>query len=564
MGTRVKTFDATGTAPNGKLYAGDLNAIEDQYADLSNLAQTLGVGSIQVGETGLQIVRYGAGEMRITGAVRTDGIIRGLGGIYAGAFTTTQRDAIASGGRPYGLVILNTTTNRLEINLGSDPSPSWNGLGGGSTTRGTLGSRPGASVSNANSFYFATDDNGGTLYYSDGSVWTKVAKGITEAPVVHASSHLPGGSDAINWTAVLNYGTLASRPAASSTNTSGYYFATDDTGGILYQSNGSSWVQRSIGLSDSRLTNSRTPTAHAATHLTGGGDPLDFTQVNRSGTLAGRPAASSYPGQFYMATDANGGTLYQSISSAWVQVGLGVTQTPTIPAGTITSAMIVDGTITANDMAAGAAIGNIANGTLTSAMIADGTIANNDIANGTIDVGSKAIPGTAAFANNFNNFPTTGLFNGYRFCIYFYSGQYGWTGIDCIYRADIDSTYPWMVIGGGIFPSGWAGITAGQGQQWSNIAGVTLPRAGAYVVEASANGTGGGGGASSAKIWSNVAGDLATPNGGLGNQGTYAYTITRTGATSEQLWLQGASWLGNADYYYVGGIQVTALRLAGG
>jgi microcystin-dependent protein len=180
VGTRIKTFVSTGIAPDGRLFAGDLNAMEDQYADLANLAQTLAVGTIQVGETGLQIIRYGAGEMRISGHLRTDGIFRALGGLYAGSYTTVQRDAISAGSRPYGLVILNTNTNRLEINIGSDAVPSWTGLSA-AISRGILGSRPGPAASNSGSWYFATDDNGGTLYYSDGSVWTKVARGLTQA-----------------------------------------------------------------------------------------------------------------------------------------------------------------------------------------------------------------------------------------------------------------------------------------------------------------------------------------------------------------------------------------------
>lgn len=126
MGTRIKTFDSTGTAPNGRLYAGDLNAMQDQYADLSNLSQTLGVGSIQVGETGLQLLRFGAGEARISGALRTDGILRGLGGLFAGTFTTTARNAISS--PPFGLIILNTTTNQFEWNSGTPSVPVWTAI----------------------------------------------------------------------------------------------------------------------------------------------------------------------------------------------------------------------------------------------------------------------------------------------------------------------------------------------------------------------------------------------------------------------------------------------------
>lgn len=126
--TRVKTFDSTGIATSGRLYAGDLNLIQDQYADLTNLAQTVSLSTLKIGETGLQLLRYGAGEARITGLLRTDGILRGLGGLYPGAFTTAQRNAIPAGFRPYGLIILNTDANRFEWNRNTDASPAWFGL----------------------------------------------------------------------------------------------------------------------------------------------------------------------------------------------------------------------------------------------------------------------------------------------------------------------------------------------------------------------------------------------------------------------------------------------------
>lgn len=125
MGTRIKTFESTGIAPNGRLYAGDLNAIQDKSADQSNYAQQVDVATLSVGESALKFIRYGAGEGRITGHLRIDGIFRGLGGLYAGAFTTAQRDGILANQRPYGLIILNTTNNRYEWNSGTDPAPNW-------------------------------------------------------------------------------------------------------------------------------------------------------------------------------------------------------------------------------------------------------------------------------------------------------------------------------------------------------------------------------------------------------------------------------------------------------
>jgi hypothetical protein len=129
MGTRIKTYDSTGQPTAGRLYAGDLNQIQDDYADLSNFLQTLDVAVVRLGDSGLQLLKYGPGELRFTGAVRLDGILRALGGFYAGAFTTAQRNAIPVGQnpqqRPFGLVILNTDVSELQINLGTDAAPQW-------------------------------------------------------------------------------------------------------------------------------------------------------------------------------------------------------------------------------------------------------------------------------------------------------------------------------------------------------------------------------------------------------------------------------------------------------
>lgn len=52
------------------------------------------------------------------------------------------------------------------------------------------------------------------------------------------------------------------------------------------------------------------------------------------GTFASRPSASSTnSGLYYMATDNNGGTLYQSTGSAWVQVSAGVSHGVTHSSG---------------------------------------------------------------------------------------------------------------------------------------------------------------------------------------------------------------------------------------
>lgn len=220
MGTRVKTFDSTGVAPNGRLFAGDLNLMEDQYADQANFSQTIDTGTLRVGDGTIQILKFGTAELRASAALRTDGILRGLGGLYAGAFTTTQRDAIALGFRPYGLVILNTSTNQYEWNQGSDATPSWVPLGS-ITLAGTLGTRPAASIANAGQLYFATDDNGGTLARSNGTSWVRVAKGLSSVAI----------------------GTLGARPAAAAAPAGQLYVATDDHGGTTYESDGAVWTK---------------------------------------------------------------------------------------------------------------------------------------------------------------------------------------------------------------------------------------------------------------------------------------------------------------------------------
>jgi hypothetical protein len=144
---RVKDFESTGIAPLGKLYAGDLNAIQDAAAALHDFAQTIDLAAIHIGQSDLQLFRYGAGlgtitsEARLSGSLRIDGIFRPLGGDIPPTFTTSERDAIPAGMAPYGLRILNTTLNRMEWNSGTDVARVWRPLSSNSTT-GLLSAGP--------------------------------------------------------------------------------------------------------------------------------------------------------------------------------------------------------------------------------------------------------------------------------------------------------------------------------------------------------------------------------------------------------------------------------------
>lgn len=215
---RSKTFDATGIAPNGKVYAGDLNLIQDLVAALTDLTQHLSVGSVSIGEDGLQVVKYGAGEARVSGALRVDTILRGLGGLIAGAFTTTQRNAIVA--PPYGLMVLNTTTNRYEYNAGSSGAPSWQpmhspaGLGNAdiAAAAGIVYSK--LSLGNSIATADLVDALVVTAKLADGAVTTaKLADAAVTAAKV-AASLKPSGTAVAATEALRALGTTASTAAA--------------------------------------------------------------------------------------------------------------------------------------------------------------------------------------------------------------------------------------------------------------------------------------------------------------------------------------------------------------
>lgn len=64
------------------------------------------------------------------------------------------------------------------------------------------------------------------------------------------------------------------------------------------------------------------PANHAASHLPGGSDPLDYSLINLADILADRPAASPVnAGLFFFATDT--GDLYRSDGASWTRVPFG-------------------------------------------------------------------------------------------------------------------------------------------------------------------------------------------------------------------------------------------------
>lgn len=74
-------------------------------------------------------------------------------------------------------------------------------------------------------------------------------------PTTHSSTHSPGASDALSYSSINLTGTLASQPAAAAQNAGLLYFATDDNGGTMYRSDGSTWTK--VSASASALINWR-------------------------------------------------------------------------------------------------------------------------------------------------------------------------------------------------------------------------------------------------------------------------------------------------------------------
>lgn len=157
------------------------------------------------------------------------------------------------------------------------------GATGGTGPTGPTGASPSYGTSTAvqgadKDLYVRTDDGGGALWQNEGGAMVRVA-----APLNHASRHVPGATDALDYSLVHLRGTLAARPAAATANANLLYFATDDNGGTHYRSTGSAWEKLARGATEA-------PTTHKTSHEPGGADALSaltdasFAAANKDGT----------------------------------------------------------------------------------------------------------------------------------------------------------------------------------------------------------------------------------------------------------------------------------------
>lgn len=127
------------------------------------------------GGTGLTTVTIGT---QTSGPATMTAPISSVSVGFSDPTMTTGNDGAAPSGASY-------VTTAAESGLSAEKV-----LGTSVLMAGTLAGRPAASV--AGYHYFATDDNGGTVYRDTGVAWNQITSGVT-----HASRHNAGGADAM-------------------------------------------------------------------------------------------------------------------------------------------------------------------------------------------------------------------------------------------------------------------------------------------------------------------------------------------------------------------------------
>jgi hypothetical protein len=218
------------------------------WADIGPSSTAIPDGSITGGPAGLG-VKIAAATIThdnvVAGTIRGGGNEISAGTVAAADISATLKPSGGAGSGTESLRALGTAAGTAAAGThasqhsrtGADPL-----VLGTFISSGTFASRPSTSLV-AGMVYTATDVSGGTSYVYNGSSWITMGAGASGgvAPAAHETTHLPGGTDAIDWTGTIHQaGTAASRPTASSANSGCLYFATDT--GALSRSNGSAWT----------------------------------------------------------------------------------------------------------------------------------------------------------------------------------------------------------------------------------------------------------------------------------------------------------------------------------
>lgn len=189
------------------------------------------------------------------------------------------------------------------------------------------------------------------------------------------------------------------------------------------------------------------------------GTLLNSTHLSDSAQLA-RLASPTFTGTPAAPTPAPGDNTTKVATTAFVTAAVAAA---TPGAGSITESQLAKPAVGTPE---------VFDNAITGAKIAAGVVAQGHLA-----------AGAAAGQSYGTAFPTTGLYNGYRFTL-FVTSNYGNTPVayDCIYRIDLDGTYPWFVVGGApMVSTSWSGGTSSTG--WVACSGgssLVIPRSGIY------------------------------------------------------------------------------------
>jgi len=137
---RYKTFTADGVVTSGRIYAGDLNGIQDWVAQKSDFTQTVDVATLRIGDSSLQITKFGTNVLQVAGTLALaipggggggGGQLLSARGVGIGSLTQAAISALTTAERPTGLIVWDSTNSVFVINMGTGLSPNWQKLTSG-------------------------------------------------------------------------------------------------------------------------------------------------------------------------------------------------------------------------------------------------------------------------------------------------------------------------------------------------------------------------------------------------------------------------------------------------
>lgn len=206
---------------------------------------------------------------------------------------------------------ISTTGGRVQLGV---PNPATGGGGGGSGAQLLHGHGAPTGAVGADGDYYLNQDS--TTLYGPKASGSWPAPGVTLIgppgnPGPKGDTGAAGAAGAAGAVGpagpAFSYGILATRPSVGAAGDKGLYYATDQSGGTLYQVQGGAWGQITRGLTQA-------PVAHGTAHATGASDTVphalrtitandsvtssdDTIAVNANGVTVTLPNAATTPGR---------------------------------------------------------------------------------------------------------------------------------------------------------------------------------------------------------------------------------------------------------------------------